>query len=127
MALLREQAMTRAVVQDIWGRRLKDYTMVNIGLNTIILLEDPTLELLNKLIDILCDTLFLDPPPDFILGRSHHNTVIQYTHWRALHHEVWIGQLYLAQCGPAQVMGTLPGLPTRLEASRSDRGLFREL
>ena len=62
MALLREQAMTRAIVQDMFGRRLKDYTMVNIGLNTIILLEDPTLELLNKLIDILSDTLFVDPP-----------------------------------------------------------------
>ena len=47
MALLREQAMTRTIVQDVWGRRLKDYTMVNIGLNTIVLLEDPTLELLN--------------------------------------------------------------------------------
>ena len=54
--------MTRAVVQDMWGRRLKDYTMVNIGLNTIILLEDPTLELLNKLIYILSDNLFVDPP-----------------------------------------------------------------
>ena len=47
----------------MWGRRLKDYTMVNIGTNTITLLEDPTLELLNKLIDILSDTLFVDPPP----------------------------------------------------------------
>ena len=62
MALLREQAMTRTIVQDMWGRRLKDYTMVNIRLNTIVLLEGPTLELLNKLIDILADTLLVDPP-----------------------------------------------------------------
>ena len=54
--------MTRAVVQDMWGRRLKDYTMVNVQTNIILLLEDPTLELLNKLIDILSDTLFVDPP-----------------------------------------------------------------
>ena len=63
MALLREQAMTRTIVQDMWGRRLRDYTVVNIGLTTIVLLEDPTLELLNKLIDILADTLFVDLPP----------------------------------------------------------------
>ena len=68
MALLREQAMTRAIIQDMWGRRLRDYNIVNIGLTTVVLLEDPTLELLNTLIDILLDTLFTDPPPDFILG-----------------------------------------------------------
>ena len=39
----------------------------------------------------------MDPPPDFILGRSHHNTVIRYSHWRTLHNDVWIGQLHLAQ------------------------------
>ena len=63
MALLREQAMTRTIVQDMWGRRLRDYTVVNIRLTTIVLLEDPTIELLNKLIDILADTLFVDPNP----------------------------------------------------------------
>ena len=62
MALLREQAMTRTIAQDMWGRRLRDFTVVNIGLTTIVLLEDPTLELLNKLIDILADTLFVDLP-----------------------------------------------------------------
>ena len=97
MALLREQAMTRAIIQDMWGRRLRDYTIVNIGLTTVVLLEDPTLELLNTLIDILLDTLFTDPPPDFILGRSHHNTLIQFSNWRVLYHDMWIGQLHLAQ------------------------------
>ena len=96
MALLREGAMTRAILQDMWGRRLRDFTIVNIGLTAVVLLEDPTLELLNKLIDILLDTLFTDPPPNFILGRIHYNTIIQFNNWRVLHHDVWIGQLHLA-------------------------------
>ena len=82
MALLREQAMTRAIIQDMWGRRLRDYTIVNIGLMTVVLLEDATIELLNTLVAILLDTLFTDPPPDFILGRSHHATLIQFNNWR---------------------------------------------
>ena len=61
MALLREGAMTRAILQDMWGRRLRDFTIVNIGLTAVVLLEDPTLELLKKLIDILLDTLFKVP------------------------------------------------------------------
>ena len=119
MALLREQAMTRTIAQDMWGRRLRDYTVVNIGLNTIVLLEDPTLELLNKLIDILADTLFVDPPPDFILGRSHHNTVIRYSNWRILHHDVWIGQLHLAQPRAWELFLAFP-LGTRLPEAIED-------
>ena len=45
----------------------------------------------------MLDTLFTDPPPDFILGQSHHNTFIQFSNWRVLHHDMWIGQLHLAQ------------------------------
>ena len=94
MALLGEQAMTQAIIQDMWGQRLRDYTIINIGLMTVVLLEDSTIELLNTLVAILTDTLFTDPPPDFILGRSHHATLIQYNNWRVLHHDHWI---HLAQ------------------------------